>query len=679
MKQLIPLLIFFLFPLAAGAQDSETQQYDSILSVMRDRSIPLMERYYMTGNIANLSREHQVEVLKQLVPEAKLWEDKAVITRLYSIISLSETQLSNMEVARNYLDSAFVYEGQFVNNNISGMMYYAAGVYHVTLTDFVEAQKNYYKAAEYFNRNEQKPSILTDVFYNLSIIYILWQDEKGLAELMKDMEQTPVDFPFQQILKLSVQAQYYYVRYTNTEDKAYLDSATVYNNLAFDVYNTTANPYDVGHQISDNYLSQALIYCFQGKIPEARKCFDTGRKLMNPKQFDSDARILYISGMISYYLKDYAQAEKSLKAGLAQLETLCDEKQINYDESIVSSYLILAKVYEDQKLYDKALEAERRSMEHSRRLYAHKARTEISTLRVKYNLDQAERSVKQLTVLNEQRARINQLAIGMVVLALVVIFLLIVRYRSRQRLNAHLLQIAGLKQQEADLTIKLQEAKLEEKEKEFQMMVGEAQQRRVQYYLEGLEVERNRLARELHDNVSNELVAIRMKIEGGESSPEEVMETLKTLHTEVRAISHDLMPPVFKYATLPEILEDYVSQRNKPGKTQINLSVQPVEAWEKIPQNIGLEIYRIIQEVTGNALKHAEASQIDITLLQEEEGMCITVSDNGKGFDTKQHTTGIGMNIIRERVQNLGGKLTINTAPGKGTEVKIYGFMNYDL
>lgn len=672
MKQLIPLLIFFLYSFTAAAQSSEIQLYDSIMSIMRDKSIPLMERYYMTGSIANLSREHQIEVMKQLVPEAKQWEDKAVITRLYSIISLSATQLSNMEVAKNYLDSAFVYDGTFDNNNISGMMYYTAGVYHVTLTDFVEAQKNYYKAAEYFNKNEQKPSILTDVFYNLSIIYILWQDEKGLAELMKDMEQIPIDFPFQQILKLSVQAQYYYVRYTNTEDKAYLDSATIYNNFAFDVYNTTANPYDVGHQISDNYLSQALIYCFQGKIPEARKCFEIGRKLMNQKQFDSDARILYISGMISYYLGDYAQAEKSLRTGLAHLETLSEEKQINYDESIVSSYLILAKVYEDQKQYDKALEAERHSMEHSKRLYAHKARKEISTLRVKYNLDQAERSVKQLTVLNEQRARINLLAIGVVVLALIVISLLIVRYRSRQRLNAHLLQIAGLKQQEADLTIKLQQAKLEEREKEFQMMVGEAQQRRVQYYLEGLEVERSRLARELHDNVSNELVAIRMKIESGESNPEEVMDTLKTLHTEVRAISHDLMPPVFKYATLPEILEDYVSQRNKPGKTQLTLSVHPVEAWEKLPQNIGLEIYRIIQEVTGNALKHAESTRIDIVLLKEGEKMQITVTDNGKGFDMEKRHTGIGMNIIRERVQNLGAQLSINTAPGKGTEVKIY-------
>ena len=149
------------------------------------------------------------------------------------------------------------------------------------------------------------------------------------------------------------------------------------------------------------------------------------------------------------------------------------------------------------------------------------------------------------------------------------------------------------------------------------------------------------------------------------------MNTLKTLHTEVRAISHDLMPPVFKYATLPEILEDYVSQRDKSGKAEITLSIQPEEGWENIPQNTGLEIYRIIQEVTGNALKHAEASRIDISLLWNENRIEIMVADNGKGFDKERKGTGIGMNIIRERVRNLKGQLRIDTAPGKGTKIQV--------
>lgn len=103
------------------------------------------------------------------------------------------------------------------------------------------------------------------------------------------------------------------------------------------------------------------------------------------------------------------------------------------------------------------------------------------------------------------------------------------------------MQIAKLKQQETELTVELQKAKLEEREREFQALVHEAQQRKVQYYLEGLEVERNRLAKELHDNVSNELLAIKMKIADGTSSREEVLDTLQALQTEVRGISHDLI------------------------------------------------------------------------------------------------------------------------------------------
>lgn len=67
-----------------------------------------MERYYMTGDIEYLSREHQIAVLKQLIPEAKEVEDKAVITRLYSIVAMFENQLGHMTEAKNYLDSAFM-------------------------------------------------------------------------------------------------------------------------------------------------------------------------------------------------------------------------------------------------------------------------------------------------------------------------------------------------------------------------------------------------------------------------------------------------------------------------------------------------------------------------------------------------------------------------------------------
>lgn len=673
MKRLIFLSLSIFLPFIVYTQDKELQQYDSIMTIMKDKSIPLLERYYMTGDIEHLSREHQIDVMKQLIPEAKSQEDKAVVTRLYSIISLFKTQLSDMEIAKNYLDSAFIYDGKFANNNISGMMHYVAGNYYMAQTDFVEAQKNYYKAAEYFNKNEQKPSILTDVYYNLSTIYILWKDEKGLAELMKDMEYSPVDFPFQHILKLTIQSQYYYTHYRNTENTAYLDSAAIYNNLAFDVYNTTDNPYDVGYQIADNYLSQALIYCLQGKIAEAQKCLNTGQKLINPKLLDSDARILFVSGTISFYLKDYSKAEKYLLSGLQKLETLSEEKKINYDESISSCYQILAQIYEEQNLYDKALVAERKSIDYATRLNNKNNRKEINTLRVKYNLDQAERNVKQLSVLNEQRKRVNLLAIGMIILALITIILLVVRYRSRQKLNAHLLQIAELKQQEADLMIELQKSKLEEKENEFQAILNESKQRHVQSYLEGLEAERERLATELHDDVCNSLMALEIQIRTQHAKQEDtaptIVETLAEIRNRVRTVSHELMPPTFQYATLDEMLEDFITHLNLPEVTETEYRSSPGIDWNNIPSEIGFEFYRITQEAINNAIKYASAHKISVELKLEDHQLSITIEDDGKGFDTKKKTKGIGLHTIAQRIQSIKGTFELTSHVGTGTKI----------
>lgn len=682
MKRLFYVLLLVLLTQAVQAQtqaqtqakaqaQTEQQQYDSIMVIMKNKSVPLMERYYMTGNIENLSRDHQITVLKQLVPEAKAIEDKAVITRLYSIISMFETQQSRLEIAKQYLDSAFAYEGKFANNTITGMMYYVAGIYYSYRNEMVQAHSNYYKSAQYFNMNEQKPGLLTEIYYNLSSIYVYWQDENGMMELMQKMKDIPVDFPDQQILKLSVRAQYYYIRYKNTLQKELLDSVGMYNNQAIDIYKRSESPYDVGYQVSENYFLQALVDCEQGEVQKASKCLDAAKKLVNPDKLDVDAQILFISGVVLYHQGEYQQAEKEMIKGLDLLLKLSKVQQVTYYHLIVSCYSVLAQVYENQHRYGEALEAERRALDYQSILFERKNSQDISNLRVKYDLGQKEQSIKQLSALNEQSKRINRLAAVIICLALILIFMLVVRYRIRQKQSVQLLEIARLKQHETDLTVELQKTKLEERDREFQAIVSEVQQRRIQSYLEGLEAERNRLAKELHDNVSNELLAIKMKIEEETSTKSEILNVLQTLHTDVRAISHDLMPPAFTYATLAEILQDYVGQHCKLDGTTLSLSIQPEAGWELLPQKTGLEIYRIVQEATGNALKYAGANKIAITLLRREHQVSVVIADDGCGFDPNKQSKGIGMKIIRERAESLKGKLTIDTVSGKGTKITL--------
>lgn len=669
MKKLLSVFLFlFCYVVAVNAQD-DTVQYDSIMNLMKDKTIPLMERYYMTGDIAYLSREHQIAVLKQLIPEAKEVEDKAVVTRLYSIVAMFENQLGDMAEAKNYLDSAFMNKGKFENNNIAGMMHYIAGIYYSDKNQMEKAHENYYQAADYFNRNAVKPAILTEIYYDLSIIYSMWQDDEGLNDLSEAMKDLPVDFPFQQILKLTIKAKYFYALYQNEHRMNLLDSVTKYNQEAFEVYTSTENPYDVGYVISDNYLHQAVVYSEAGKIKEAEQCFETGKKLMNPKKIDANVSLSYVSGVIAYYQADYELAEQHLQDGLHELKKMNEEQEVDYYHSLIDFYTLLAKVYEKQELYNKALEAARNSLKYETRLFDKNSSKTIQKLRAQYSLDEKERVVKQLTAINEKNKWINILSVTLIVLALITIVLLLIRYRSRQRIHERMLQIAKLKQQETELTVELQKAKLEEREREFQALVHEAQQRKVQYYLEGLEVERNRLAKELHDNVSNELLAIKMKIADGTSSREEVLDTLQALQTEVRGISHDLMPPVFKYASLSEILQDYVYQRNQSGQTELTLVLEPEEGFDHLSQKVALEIYRIVQEATGNALKHAQATHIKIILVREGNRIKLTIADNGKGFEQQTGKSGIGLVIIKERVENLKGVLTLSSVPGKGTDV----------
>lgn len=669
MKKLLSVFLFlFCYVVAVNAQD-DTVQYDSIMNLMKDKTIPLMERYYMTGDIAYLSREHQIAVLKQLIPEAKEVEDKAVVTRLYSIVAMFENQLGDMAEAKNYLDSAFMNKGKFENNNIAGMMHYIAGIYYSDKNQMEKAHENYYQAADYFNRNAVKPAILTEIYYDLSIIYSMWQDDEGLNDLSEAMKDLPVDFPFQQILKLTIKAKYFYALYQNEHRMNLLDSVTKYNQEAFEVYTSTENPYDVGYVISDNYLHQAVVYSEAGKIKEAEQCFETGKKLMNPKKIDANVSLSYVSGVIAYYQADYELAEQHLQDGLHELKKMNEEQEVDYYHSLIDFYTLLAKVYEKQELYNKALEAARNSLKYETRLFDKNSSKTIQKLRAQYSLDEKERVVKQLTAINEKNKWINILSVTLIVLALITIVLLLIRYRSRQRIHERMLQIAKLKQQETELTVELQKAKLEEREREFQALVHEAQQRKVQYYLEGLEVERNRLAKELHDNVSNELLAIKMKIADGTSSRKEVLDTLQALQTEVRGISHDLMPPVFKYASLSEILQDYVYQRNQSGQTELTLVLEPEEGFDHLSQKVALEIYRIVQEATGNALKHAQATHIKIILVREGNRIKLTIADNGKGFEQQTGKSGIGLVIIKERVENLKGVLTLSSVPGKGTDV----------
>ncbi|MBR0274815.1 MAG: hypothetical protein IJQ76_01210 [Prevotella sp.] len=178
-------------------------------------------------------------------------------------------------------------------------------------------------------------------------------------------------------------------------------------------------------------------------------------------------------------------------------------------------------------------------------------------------------------------------------------------------------------------------------------------------YAEGQEYERNRLARELHDGVSNQLLAVEMKLSTEGLTPD-TMQLLDESREQVRRVSHELLQPEFSRVTLAEVLANYVAQLDGVRQCSMSFSASPAEAdWAFIPPATALDIYRIVQELVANILKHSGATVISVGLHQDgARTIMLLISDNGE--DASDHpatSTGIGLRNMKQRAEALGGSL----------------------
>ena len=202
----------------------------------------------------------------------------------------------------------------------------------------------------------------------------------------------------------------------------------------------------------------------------------------------------------------------------------------------------------------------------------------------------------------------------------------------------------------------------------FTVYASGQKRRRMRQYIQGLENERRRISAELHDGVCNDLLAIQMKVQQEESA-ETATAMLDTCREAVRRISHELMPPEFTYASLDEVLRYFVSRQDEAAENiSINYSSSLTGSrWEDVPDNVALEVYRIVQEAVGNAVKHSGASEIAVTLSLDANNLAASVVDNGTYHSSDKK--GIGEESMRRRAISVGGSLEVKTADNGGTEV----------
>ena len=199
------------------------------------------------------------------------------------------------------------------------------------------------------------------------------------------------------------------------------------------------------------------------------------------------------------------------------------------------------------------------------------------------------------------------------------------------------------------------------------------QQVRIAVEIKTLEAERKRIAGDLHDEIGPMLSAVKLQINHLEPIEETELAALRRSSEQIdhiiqrfRDISFNLLPNTLVRKGLLKAMEEFIHRTQEAHHLMITLKADPIN----LTQEKEINIYRIVQELVHNTVKHARATRMDIILQQKKGHFLLQTIDDGIGFEyeeKKQHASGLGLMNIQSRVEVLGGDLVVQTTPGKGT------------
>jgi two-component system NarL family sensor kinase len=202
--------------------------------------------------------------------------------------------------------------------------------------------------------------------------------------------------------------------------------------------------------------------------------------------------------------------------------------------------------------------------------------------------------------------------------------------------------------------------------------------------LEAEEAERRRIGSDLHDGVGQLLTAAKMNLhalgeelniqtQGQQVMLQNALDVVDESFREVRSISHNLMPNALIKRGLAQAVRDFLSKIAPDGRLKVQLEVVGLDQGGRLDPTVENVLFRVIQELVQNIVKHAQASQITLQIIRSAEDLTIMVEDNGVGFDPAAlgEEAGIGLKNIESRMAYLGGRADFDTAPGRGTTVTL--------
>ncbi|MEK3887130.1 sensor histidine kinase [Bacillus sp. FSL K6-3431] len=196
---------------------------------------------------------------------------------------------------------------------------------------------------------------------------------------------------------------------------------------------------------------------------------------------------------------------------------------------------------------------------------------------------------------------------------------------------------------------------------------------------EVLTKERNRLARELHDSVSQQLFAATMLLSAINQNPDPSSETavkqrnlvegiINEAQSEMRALLLHLRPIQLEGKSLKKGMEEVLSELTAKLPMEVVWNIQNI----KLDKGVEDHLFRIVQEAVSNTLRHAKATRLEVVLRQINQMVFLKIADNGKGFDVDStKTSSYGLTNIKERASEIGGNIKLVSIIGKGSSIEV--------
>jgi two-component system, sensor histidine kinase LadS len=208
--------------------------------------------------------------------------------------------------------------------------------------------------------------------------------------------------------------------------------------------------------------------------------------------------------------------------------------------------------------------------------------------------------------------------------------------------------------------------KVYDQRNELSLRISKHQKEMMQSYVRGTEQERQRIARDLHDDIGSRMSHLKRQIESQKQIS--LLHEVENLCNDIRNLSHQLAPQAIRFNSLTQLIQQQGYQLHQAG---IEVNLQQYDFPKELDDDTKAELLRIVQEALNNILKHSGAKQVDIQLFKHDNELVITIEDDGQGFDEQQLSGGIGLDNMRARAESLDGKLEISSKLDEGTSLLI--------